>query len=104
MLRRFLFFASALVLSCSSDPPGRPPPGSSGSPFVPPGGAGGNNDGGNGEGGATDAGTCTMLANTGFVVDQVGFVGDPPVGQGGQIQDGVYDLNEARLYVGTGNP
>jgi hypothetical protein len=72
---------------------------------VPPGGGGTGNDGGGGDGGgATDGGTCTTLANTGLLVDQVGFVGDPPAGQGGVILDGTYDLNEARLYVGSGNP
>jgi hypothetical protein len=103
MPRRFLWLA-LFVLGCSSDP-ARPVAGSSGSagPSGGGGGAGQTSDGGVREGG-TDGGSCTDLALTGFVVDLTGTVGDPPDGQGGDIAAGTYDLQDARRYVGAGNP
>jgi len=68
--------------------------------------------GGGGEGGAGDASTvdggdgaaaaCNDLTNDADVVDQNRIAGDPPIGTGGTIPDGTYELTRADVYVGAG--
>ena len=68
------------------------------------GSSGGTGDGGTSEAGPTDAGdggTCTDLANTGFVVDEDVVNDDLPAGTGGTITDGTYDITSVRLHQGA---
>jgi len=105
------FVASALVsvlsvtsLTGCADDPTRPPAAIEGETKpIPSGSGGGGADGG----GTLDSGSdadvvCTTLENTGVVLDRVGVNGDPPVGIGGTVSDGRYDLTGYVVYVGVG--
>jgi hypothetical protein len=105
-MRRALALALATLLALAAgcqDAPERPPyqsgNGSPSSPGPSGGGGGGTEDGGADEDSATlDGGVCHELPNTGPIIDQFGVVGEPPVGNGGPITDGTYDLTDARVY------
>jgi len=104
-MRRGSLAALALgaLFACEEDPV-RPPTTGDG-PTQPGGalGAGGGvpGDGGSPFDGGDDGGSCTSLAPGGAQVDQTRLVDDPPLGTGGPLLDGTYDLIEARLYVGV---
>jgi hypothetical protein len=110
MRRRFVVFVVAVSLAagltaCGEDDPKRPPAadlGPSGPP--PPTGGGGSGEGGVTDGGAEagDGGVCNDLVVPSLVVDRIGINGDPPVGTGGVIAEGDYDLTRFDVYVGVG--
>jgi hypothetical protein len=53
--------------------------------------------------GAADSGAaCNDVVLTGVLVDRTGINGDPPVGLGGTVVDGTYDLTSYSVYVGVG--
>jgi hypothetical protein len=45
---------------------------------------------------------CNDVVLTGVLVDRTGVNGDPPVGLGGTVVDGTYDLTGYSVYVGVG--
>lgn len=101
-----LAIAAALLGSACSEEPKRPPVTTDGTGTPDLGGVGGGGgDGGGGDGGlgdGGDAGTgCTELAPTGGVINQNAVNDDPPAGTGGTIEDGVYDITDALVYVGA---
>jgi hypothetical protein len=52
--------------------------------------------------GAADTGAaCNDVVLTGVLVDRTGINGDPPVGLGGTVVDGAYDLTSYSVYVGV---
>ena len=69
------------------------------------GGGGGGGGGGDSTGGVdagdTDAGVCTDLDEPVNAVDENALSDDAPIGLGGTLVDGVYDLSEADRYVGA---
>lgn len=99
----FLHFAgvAALVAACGDEPtrplvtesPGRPAIGAGGAS-----GSGGALDAG---ADASDAGECTSLPLTGGTIPQQTATGEVPVGTGGSIANGTYDITEAVIYGGA---
>jgi hypothetical protein len=51
---------------------------------------------------ADSGAACNDVALTGVLVDRIGINGDPPVGVGGTVVDGTYDLTGYSVYVGAG--
>ena len=120
MVRR-LGFAGALILlgvyACKADDPHPAAAGdpSQAGPISRSGGGGGvaqdngtsgtvgDDDGGFIDGsidGATGT-TCTSLALTGVVVDEVADAQDPPAATGGTINNGTYNLTQVDKYLGA---
>lgn len=100
-----LFVAGASAVAACSDDPKRPPASEDGRGSLSPGGAAGSREGGAGDqdaGGGVDGGRCNDIVLTSFLVDRIGLNGDPPVGTGGTIVDGTYDLTRFDVYVGVG--
>lgn len=99
-----LFVAVALAAACS-DPPRRPPVerGGSGTSGIG-GGSSSALDGGAPDAGGDpgDAGACTDLEDAGAVIDENATNDDLPAGMGGAVEDGIYELVDARRYVGAG--
>lgn len=105
---RLVLLALALALPCvglaCDDGTSRPPPASDGTDLPP--NAGGGSGSGTGDGGprTTDGGddassACNALVATdGPAVDQLAAIGDPPIGTGGNVETGTYQLTDARLY------
>jgi hypothetical protein len=107
---RLAFLGVFLILggaaACSSKE-SRPGPAGDGTATVP-------NNAGNTEGGASsgdsavdtgvaDSGAaCNDVVLTGVLIDRIGVNGDPPVGVGGTVVDGTYDLTGYSVYVGVG--
>lgn len=101
--------AAAISSGACNDDPDRPPAASSGpnNPVSNAGGGGGTSpdSGVANEGGATqdsgDAGAaCTPLENSGAVIDENALNTEIPASTGGVILDGIYNVVEARVYVG----
>jgi hypothetical protein len=67
--------------------------------------SGGALDGGALDGETTDAGAvCTDLDPPSVLVDENAVPSDIPVGNGGTLVDGIYDLQTAEKYVGLSTP
>lgn len=95
---------AALGVACSDEAPKRPPVLGEGpaSPPVGGGGTGGGDGGVRDSGGDSgDAGSCTSLDNSGDQIDQSAVNDELPAGTGGTVLDGVYNLTEARVYLGA---
>src|SRR4051794_38831312 len=95
---------SVVSFSACAEDPKRPAIGEPGASGPVGGGSGGGaasdasaSDAGDGG----DASSCTSLPITGPQIEQQAVSGDPPAGSGGVILDGIYDLTEARIYVGA---
>ncbi len=98
--------ALALALPCvglaCDDDTSRPPPAADGTD-LPPNASGGSGSGDGGPrvsdaGGDASAACNDLVATDGPAVDQFGALGDPPVGNGGNVETGTYQLTDARLY------
>jgi hypothetical protein len=101
-------FCGALAGVACKDDPKRPPVESEG-PAYPSGSVGGGSSRDAAalpvtDGGDPDAGECTDLENTGSVVDQTAVIDDTvPLGTGGTILDGTYNLTSAQIFEPTGS-
>jgi hypothetical protein len=101
--------AGCLVAACIESPERPPAAGqASSSPPLPSGSGKGSDKGDSGtdETGSSDgdAGLCAGLPLTGFLIDGLGIIGDPPVSSGGDIPSGSFTLTGVSVYVGTGLP
>lgn len=104
VVRSLSFVMVSALVACSSDPQ-RPPPAGDGQTVGAGAGGGSTTKDGGSSDAAIDADSgqvCNTIANATLVVDRTGIVGDPPVGTGGTITDGRYELTEYRIYVGAG--
>lgn len=102
---RSIFAVAATVLglaaACSDDPPSRPPVTEDGTPSGSA-GSGGGAPATPGDGGSSDAGACTDLAATGAqIAQQVTNIDGPPLGAGGTVVDGTYDVTDSTFYGGA---
>jgi hypothetical protein len=101
----------AMAVACTNFTDHPPPAGSTGSTSGGAGTGGGSDAGKDAssadastDGSTTDAGTCTSLPNTASPVVRLYVVGDAPAMTGGAIADGIYDVTDAKVYVGPTGP
>lgn len=94
----------ALALACSDKDP-RPPPSSSATPPLYGGGSSTSSgaSGTSGTSGTNEGGVCNALTLPAGLIDQISVAGDPAPFVGGTVQDGLYELTDARVYIGTGS-
>lgn len=98
----------AAINGCKEEEPKPPVETSPATPKPTPGGStteAGTSDGGK-EGGNTTAdadagGVCTDLAASTAVINEIAVQGDPPVGLGGALLDGTYNITDAQRFVGA---
>ncbi len=107
MLRRAFLLASVMALASAvacKEETNRPPPASETSPPGPVGGGSARSDAAASlDGGESDGGACNDLTTEDApAVDQLAVVGDPPVGTGGTMESGTYELTDARIFGSAG--
>lgn len=99
------FLLVALAFACSDKDPRPPPSTSSSSGIVAGGGSSSSGTSGTsgGSSGLNEGGVCNDLTLPAGLIDQIAVAGDPAPFVGGTIADGLYELSDTRVYVGTGS-
>jgi hypothetical protein len=111
-MRRIACFALCLSVSIATyackDDDKKPPVSADNGNGGPSTSTGGGTEGGAGDASSIDGGgdgavaACNSVTNDGDAVEQNRIVGDPPIGSGGTIAVGTYELTQADVYVGAG--